>query len=89
MLDGVGYDLVRLTSISDNAVATNAQPTCRRDQAIAPVAVRIMVGRTGDEGLRGEVVRNDQIGGPRMMNIHDENHGYCLRTVIYQFEADS
>src|SRR4029450_11692053 len=60
----------------------------RRDDPAAPVAEGIAIRRDGDRRVGDEVIRNNEVGDTRKMDVYRQYHRHWLGAVVEEFVAD-
>src|SRR5450432_131479 len=89
MLVRLRNDRVRQAGIVHERVGTHARSALRRNDAGAPVAEAVAIGRNRDRRVEYQIIATDEIGRPGEVNIEVEYHRSRLRTVVNHFETDA
>jgi len=89
VLPGVGDNLIGLIVVSDDRIGSQAEAARRRQAAVTPVSKGVMVAGDRNGRLGDEAVGDDEVGGPRMMDIHHKDDRRRLWKAINQFVSGS
>src|SRR5437660_10274172 len=89
MLSSRRESRIRLTAVAHDAVGGQTHPAGGCDNAAAPVAEHIAIGRNLDRRAGGEEIRHDDVGGTREVRSQHHDHGCRLREVVEHFESDT
>src|SRR5450432_1543125 len=89
MLCGPRGGQVRPPGIVDDAIGPQSDAAGGSDDAAAPIAEDIAIGRDRHRRAGHEVIWHDDVGRPGEMGSEDHDHRRRLREVVDQFEADT
>ena len=89
MLRRRGNDGIEFAAVVHHAVGGQAHPPRGCDDAAAPVAEQVAVGRDGHRGIAGEKIGNDDVGGAGKMRAQHHDHRRRLREFVEHFETDA
>ena len=82
-------DDVRQSGVVDQRIGADSSHAGRRDDAAAPVAEGIAIRADRQRRDRDQVIRPDDIGRPRVVDVQHEDHRCRLRTLVDQFTSDT
>src|SRR4029453_5630632 len=88
VLLGRGGDAIRRARIVHDRIGWKAELARRRDDPAAPVAEGIAIRRDGDRRVGDEVIRNNEVGDTRKMDVYRQYHRHWLGAVVEVFVAD-
>jgi len=77
-----------LTCVVHDGIGRQPDQSRRRYYAAAPVTKAVSVALDRGWRIGDEVVRRHQIRGPRVMDIHHQQHRRRLETFVLQLKAD-
>ncbi len=89
VLPGREAPFICLAAVPDDAVGRQTDAARRSKSAVTPVSEPIAVATERNERFRDETVGNDDVGGPRIVDIHNKDEWRRLRKAVEEFEAGS
>src|SRR3984957_20985326 len=89
MLSGRGKHRIWQATVANHAVGSNSQFAGRRDDAAAPVAEQVAIGRVRHGRTRGQMIGDDDVGGAREVRTQHHDHRRRLWKFVVHFESDA
>jgi len=83
-LDRIGQSRIR-----DQRVGGDLELARRRHQPRAGVPERVLIARDRQRGRSAKLIRLEQVGYPRRMDVEHQHHRGARHKLIDEFEADT
>ncbi len=89
MLACAGKNRIRQTVVANDAVGGEPHGAGRRNDAAAPIAEAVSIGRDRHRGSSGQKIGYDDVGGAREVSSQHQDDRRRLRELVQHFITDA